>query len=61
MNPGITPVEELIVPDGTNEQEVKLQKEAHAWWESFKPKSQIRAKNRGLTITQIYKKIILKQ
>jgi hypothetical protein len=37
MNPGITPVEELIVPDGTNEQEVKLQKEAHAWWESFKP------------------------
>lgn len=61
MNPGITPIELEIVPDGSNDLEVKIQKEAHAWWDKCKAKTQLKAKNRGLTITQIYKKVILKQ
>ena len=61
MNPGISPIEEEIVPDETNDLDVKTQKDAHAWWDKCKAKTQIRAKNRGLTITQIYKKVILKQ
>ena len=61
MNAGITPKEERIVPNNYNQNEVNEQTEAHNWWDKIRSKRGIRAKHRGLTVTQIYKKIVLKK
>ena len=61
MNKGITIEEVLIEPNGTNDLEIKIQKDAHIWWDNTKTKRGLRCKYRGLTITQIYRKLKLKE
>ena len=58
-NPGTAPKEEMLQPDGTNDEAIAIQKQAFAWWETTRAKRVYRSRNRGLTITQIYKKEIL--
>lgn len=55
MHKGTTPKEEILVPDGTNDEAVREQKEAHEWWEKLKSKRALRSRHRNLTVTGIWK------
>ena len=38
-----------------------LDSKAQEWWENNRAKKTLRSKNRGLSITEIYRKVILKE
>ena len=60
-NYGIAPEELLLAPNRVNDKEIQEQKDAHEWWDKLRSKKALRGQNRGLTITEIYIKTILKK
>lgn len=60
-NYGIAPPEEVLLLDGVNDEKIKIQQDAHKWWASLRSKRALRGKHRGLNVTQIYVKLVLKK
>jgi len=60
-NYGIAPEEFLLEPNGVNDKKIQEQKDAHEWWDKLRSKKALRGQNRGLTITEIYTKTVLKK